>query len=602
MKKITLMLFVAMLTLSANATFYVVPGGAGTMDGSSWSNAYADIQTAINAASTLYGTSSTPQEVWVKAGSYSTSAAALIMKESVSLYGGFDGSESDKTRAKGTNAWDYTNVTTLNGGATKRCIEAGAANYTNVTIIDGFTITNGNGVGAQLSNTGGGVLLRANLKLQNCIVTGNTTSGNGGGINSVGGLISNCWIYSNTTTSGTIPAAGGIYSAPASSFSTIIEDCLIERNAQGGVRFQSAGTTTLNRCIIRNNTSTGAGAAIYTNNPGVGIISNCLITNNSGTNVIYLNKGTLVNCTVANNEGIIYLASASNIGELYNNIIVNNIDKTSLAPVSVSVVSSYPTGKVKNNAVFPAIDTQTWGGSTNTLLITDAATALADVAFEGPTIFSGATGDAIKLTQISAAKWNTTFNSKVLNFGDNSLIPAGITTDFTGAPRIVNTTVDAGAYELPYYNTVVTFNDKGTVNALLTGDVLSIPKGSTFAFTITPKVEMKIASVYYNGTEVTNDLVGNIYTMPALTANATLNVVFDYITSLNEIKTNFVCFATKNSVELRALTAGDNVSVYSVTGTRLFNAKALNSEMSIPVGPGIFIVKSAGVVKKIIID
>ena len=81
MKKITLMLFVAMLTLSANATFYVVPGGAGTMDGSSWSNAYADIQTAINAASTLYGTSSTPQEVWVKAGSYSTSAAALIMKE-----------------------------------------------------------------------------------------------------------------------------------------------------------------------------------------------------------------------------------------------------------------------------------------------------------------------------------------------------------------------------------------------------------------------------------------------------------------------------------------------------------------------------------------
>ena len=182
MKKITLVLSLAMFSLFGKATFYVVPGGAGAMNGTSWTDAYGDIQTAINAASTLYGTSLTAQEVWIKTGTYSTSTAALIMKESVSMYGGFAGTETDKSqRIKGTNTWNYTSVTTLDGGATKRCIEV-AANLTNITIIDGFTITNGNGVGVQLTGSGGGVLIRGNLKLQNCIVTGNTTSGNGGGV------------------------------------------------------------------------------------------------------------------------------------------------------------------------------------------------------------------------------------------------------------------------------------------------------------------------------------------------------------------------------------------------------------------------------------
>ncbi len=292
MKKLITLFAIALLLLplSASATFYVVPNGAGAMNGSAWTDTYADIQTAINAASVEFTNTATPQEIWVKAGTYSTSAAPILMKEGVSIYGGFSGTETEKNqRIKGQNPWDYSNVSTLNGGGAKRVIEV-AANFTNIAIIDGFTITNGNGQGTQLTNSGGGVVLRHNLKLQNSIVTANTTSGNGGGINSVGGIIENCWVYNNTTTSTTIPAAGGIYAAPATGFNSAIQGCLIEQNAQGGVRIQAAGTTTMDRCIIRNNSSTGAGAAIYTNNPGACTITNCLITNNSGTNSIYLNK------------------------------------------------------------------------------------------------------------------------------------------------------------------------------------------------------------------------------------------------------------------------------------------------------------------------
>ncbi|MCE1155894.1 MAG: right-handed parallel beta-helix repeat-containing protein, partial [Bacteroidales bacterium] len=265
MKKMITLVLGIMLVGGVEATVYVVPGGTG--DGSSWSNALGDIQSAVNAAQVLFSTSSEAQDVWVKAGTYSTAAAPVLMKEGVNLYGGFAGTETELSqRARGTDPWDFTHVTILDGGAAKRCIEV-AANFPAVYVIDGFTITNGNGQGTQLNNSGGGVLLRANLKLQNSIVTGNTTTGNGGGINAVGGIVSNCRIYNNTTTSGTIPAAGGIYAAPASGFASLIEHSLIEQNAQGGVRVQAAGNSTLNSLIIRNNTSTGAGAGIYTNNP-----------------------------------------------------------------------------------------------------------------------------------------------------------------------------------------------------------------------------------------------------------------------------------------------------------------------------------------------
>lgn len=604
-KLITLVFSFSFFIFVANATFYVVPSGTG--DGSSWGNAYGNIQTAIDAASALVVSSGEAQEVWVQTGTYSTSTAALIMKEKVNLYGGFAGTESALSqRAKGANPWDYTNVTTLNGGAAKRCIEV-AANFTTVTVIDGFTITNGNGQGLQLTNSGGGVLLRNNLKLENCIVTGNTTTGNGGGVNATGGIVTNCWVYNNTTTSATVPSAGGIYSnANFAGGKAVIEGCLIEKNVGGAVRLQGAlANDTVKSCIIRNNSSTGAGAAIYTNNPASCVIINCIITNNSGGNPgnsIYLNRGKLINSTVANNEGQIYLASASNIGELYNNIIVNNVAKGTTTPTSVGVVASYPTGYVKNNATWPSISYQSWGGATDTLLTTDVATAKSQVAFKSPTSFVGTTADAGLLTEIANADWSLAYNSLCLNFGDNTFITSGVTTDFAGSARIVHTTVDAGAYELPYYNTTVTFNAGGTVNSLTSGDILSEPKGKPLSFTITPGGGQMIASVKYNDTEVKGDMEGNVYTAPALAANATLVVEFSPTTSLNGIKNSFVCFASGNAVELQGVTVGDEVSIYSITGARLFYVKAVNAEMSVPVSRGIYLVKVADSVRKIVID
>lgn len=594
MRKITLLLLLSLFSLVGKATFYVVPGGSGLVNGSSWSNAYADIQAAINAASTLYGTSLTQQEVWVKTGTYSTSSAAIIMKLGVDVHGGFAGSESDKTlRSKGTNAWDYTNVTTLNGGATKRCVEAGGSNYTSVIILDGFTLTNGNGTGVQLTGNGGGALLRANMKLQNCIVTGNTTIGNGGGVNAVAGIISNCWIYNNTTTSGTIPAAGGIYSAPVAGFNTIIENSLIERNSQGGVRFQSTGLITMDRCIIRNNTSTGAGAAIFTNNPASCTITNCLITNNSGVSNVYLNKGKLINSTVANNEGGVYLASATNIAEVYNNIIVNNNSIGTSTGNSVSVVTSYPAGYVKNNAVYPAIDGQTWGGATNTLLITDMATANSDVAFKTPTTFVGASSVTTNLNEIAAANWTVKAGSKVVNFGDNTLIPSGITTDYAGNTRTLYTTVDAGAYEYVKTTPTLTWSQdltKLTSNDLpltLTASLVEGNNGSSITYTSDNEAVVTVSGNTLNvvgiGTAViTAHQAANTYFNAASDVTQNVTVVDGNITIDGNHNATEYTLSTQTDITVNTgghLTVNAPTTVKSITvnaGGKMTNSSTLN--------------------------
>ncbi|MDD2284595.1 MAG: hypothetical protein PHQ11_04260, partial [Paludibacter sp.] len=131
---------------------------------------------------------------------------------------------------------------------------------------------------------------------------------------------------------------------------------------------------------------------------------------------------------------------------------------------------------------------------------------------------------------------------------------------------------------------------------------LSEPKGKPMAFTITPNSGKKIASVKYNNVEVKGDMVGDVYTAPALAADATLVVEFSDVTSANQINKTFACFSTKNSIELRGVNAGQEVTVYSLTGARMFNVKAVHAEMSIAVARGIYVVKVADMVKKVVVD
>lgn len=146
---------------SCAATVYVSINAAGpNPDGASWATAFAQIQAGIDAASP-------GDEVWVAAGTY---AGRITVKEGVSLYGGFAGTESSRSGRD----WK-SNVCTLDG------LRAGSAvtvpdGVTQATVIDGFRIVRGatsggvqitnaspvishNTIAYCSANTGGGVLI-----------------------------------------------------------------------------------------------------------------------------------------------------------------------------------------------------------------------------------------------------------------------------------------------------------------------------------------------------------------------------------------------------------------------------------------------------------
>lgn len=79
---------------------YVVPGGAGTKDGTSWENAYDTVEKAYTSATAYEAAGCDSGEVWVKAGRYVTGKLTLV--SNVSVHGGFAGDETAVSQANPT--------------------------------------------------------------------------------------------------------------------------------------------------------------------------------------------------------------------------------------------------------------------------------------------------------------------------------------------------------------------------------------------------------------------------------------------------------------------------------------------------------------------
>jgi hypothetical protein len=310
---------------SANVK-YVVPGGAGAKDGSSWDNAFESIAAA-------YAAVTAPGEVHVKVGSYPFGSINPL-RSGVHLKGGYTGVGDTKAVV---DPADPATQTVWNGGTTSsgnRFITAtsGAA-LTQETVISGITFQD------NLCTAQGAVILRANATLENCIVKNNTSSGSGG--NGAGGVaimpdvagpvkISNCKIIGNHHTGTTANFGGGgveISSGTAATVITIENTEITGNNSTltgGGIHAYIASasakyTLEVNNCLIANNTAAGNGDGIHIANFAAAAVNIKVVNSTIVKNDVYIGSAASPYVYIYNS----ILGEAITNGQAGN--IVNNI-------------------------------------------------------------------------------------------------------------------------------------------------------------------------------------------------------------------------------------------------------------------------------------
>ncbi len=150
------LLFVAPLPALAQVR-YVDADAAGAATGTSWADAFADLQSALAAAEA-------GDDIWVAEGTYTPTdgtdrLATFLLKSGVALYGGFDGTETTRVERD----W-VAHETILSGDIgtpgekTDNSYHVVTGNGTDATaVLDGFTVTAAYADGAFPRNRGGGM-------------------------------------------------------------------------------------------------------------------------------------------------------------------------------------------------------------------------------------------------------------------------------------------------------------------------------------------------------------------------------------------------------------------------------------------------------------
>ena len=450
---------------------YVKEGATGS--GLSWDDASGDLQRMIDELA-----NNNPQnlagEVWVAKGEYepqsqiisaTTYSASFRMRDGISVYGGFAGTETTKQeRAKGSMPWNYTNETILRGSAytdniswqTNRwtltsdsrhvvwfapLASENKTGFDRTTILDGVTIKGGyaqGGLGENEFQTdkGAGIYIALNAYAQNCIIKENHAKGNGGAAYINGGRLTNSLVFNNNSDAN----GGGVYIENAG----IILACMITNNSAnngGGVYLNHSGAW-----------SDGL------NHPEYLILSTSVVSNNTSRNngAVYCNKGgVLLQNTITNNDCPTATdntdANASQTGGLY-------IDTYALVINSV----------LWNNTIQRMnIPMYARNASAQTVRFMNSA-----------------------LSGVNNAIWNNTLQSEIINLAESNDIAAEgtLSPDFdpVGLPAVPG--VDGSLHDITYMWKPVSGSNlraRGLTLGTFSGEVLLAPEidiaGSLFA-------------------------------------------------------------------------------------------------------------------------
>jgi hypothetical protein len=357
-----LLALLLLLSFSANAAFiYVKKSATGSNNGTSWTNAYTDLQNALDAAGVY-------DHIWVAAGTYLPTASpdgtttdnrnkAFHLHTEMKIYGGFAGTETQLSERDAA-----TNITILSGDLDGDDIVTGSgstlsitdntenayhvmltADLTAASFIDGFTIKGGNADGGFSTisyqsksfyrNDGGGM---SNNSSSPTIT--NSTFANNNAVD--GGGMSNFYSSSPIITNSTFANNNATYYG-------------------GGMQNNSSSPTITNSTFANNNALYGGG--MYNYNSSLPTITNTIIWDNGSSEVSNGNNSTPIF-----KNSIIKDSGGSGSWNAYGADNGNNLDTD---PLFVDAAN----GDYTLQGCSPAIDAGDNTAWTTTTLSTDIA-------------------------------------------------------------------------------------------------------------------------------------------------------------------------------------------------------------------------------------
>lgn len=179
------------------------------------------------------------------------------LKERVSLYGGFAGTEANLGQRD-----RVANPTIIDPGRKARCVLASGVGWTDrsAALIDGFTLRNGRGA---LDGQGGGIYaVDCAPTIRDCVITGNEAAYGGGAsmYANANAIVVNCE-FSDNTADGKFYGGGAVYIRDSM---PVFRDCRMVRNSSGygGAVYSATSMLDMTGCVLEDN-SAKLGGAIY---------------------------------------------------------------------------------------------------------------------------------------------------------------------------------------------------------------------------------------------------------------------------------------------------------------------------------------------------